>query len=324
MSVDTDSDVDVAGPGVDEPDVPALRPPGPRPAQSAAAALGLVALLVSALVGGNLFGLRDRTVGAGGPESRPPASGRAVPSGAAAPVDAPAAEPRAEPEATRIRSQPWWQMVTNLDGSESTDADSFTIDDGALQWRVRWSCDEGGLIIDDGSGGDPIVEADCPGSGEGYGLDTGPVTLAVEADGPWELEVEQQLDVPLVEAPTAAMTDPATTTAITGTFYRMDQSGTGALTFYRLADGSHVLRLDDFFVSPNVDLEIRLSTLAEPRTTEEYMSAPSVGVAPLDITAGSMNFVVPPDVDPTEFASVVIWCPLIDSAYAAATLEPAA
>lgn len=35
-----------------------------------------------------------------------------------------------------------------------------------------------------------------------------------------------------------------------------------------------------------------------------------------------MNFAVPAEVDPAQYRSVVIWCPLIDSAYAAATLVP--
>ena len=102
----------------------------------------------------------------------------------------------------------------------------------------------------------------------------------------------------------------------------MDQSVEGPVTIYRLADGEHALRLDDFFVTPNIDLEIRLSPLEAPGTTEEFMRAPSTWVAPLDVTAGSMNFTVPPEAEPSEYRSVVIWCPLIDSAYAAATLVP--
>lgn len=54
----------------------------------------------------------------------------------------------------------------------------------------------------------------------------------------------------------------------------MDQSGTGAVTIYRLADGSAALRLDDFFVTPNVDLEIHLSPLEAPQTTDEFLASP--------------------------------------------------
>jgi hypothetical protein len=46
-----------------------------------------------------------------------------------------------------------------------------------------------------------------------------------------------------------------------------------------------------------------------------------VYAAPLDITTGSLNFTLPPDVNPARYKSLVVWCPIIDSAYAAATLR---
>ncbi|MEX2658660.1 MAG: DM13 domain-containing protein, partial [Acidimicrobiales bacterium] len=151
----------------------------------------------------------------------------------------------------------------------------------------------------------------------------GTIEVEVASDGPWELLVEQQVDIPLEEEPLPSMSAPGTSVVATGDFYRMDQTGKGSITVYRLEDGSHALRLDDFYVSPNVDLEITLSPLEAPRTTPEFMAAPWVRAAPLDITAGSLNFMLPREVDPTKYKSVVIWCPLIDSAYAAATLKAA-
>jgi hypothetical protein len=103
--------------------------------------------------------------------------------------------------------------------------------------------------------------------------------------------------------------------------YRMDQVGTGTLNIYQTGDGRHLLRLDSFFVTANVDLELRFSPLEAPRTTEQFMGSPSVWAAPLDVTTGSLNFTLPPDVDPAPYRSVVVWCPIIDSAYAAATLR---
>jgi hypothetical protein len=146
------------------------------------------------------------------------------------------------------------------------------------------------------------------------------MTLTVNADDAWELKVEQQVDVPLVEPPSPEMTAPGARAVASGSFYRMDQSGTGRLTLYRLATGGYAMRLDDFFVTANIDLEIRFSQAAAPHTTDDYLGSPSASVAPLDITAGSMNFTVPSGVDPTQYHSVVIWCPTITSAYAAASL----
>ncbi len=290
--------------------------PPDAPARRVLTALGLVALAASAAFGGDLFGVRERVLGPTTPQPRPAAVSRAAEGVAATPATtAPAGE-------TVLRSQPWWQDVAVLEGDGPTTTAPFAIDGGAIQWRASWTCRSGRLVVRAGTGSDPLVEADCPGTGAGYSTETGPTRLQVEASRSWELRIQQQLDVPLVEPPLPAMTAAGAVIELTGSFYRMDQSATGTVTIYRLADGEHALRLDDFFVTPNIDLEIHLSPLEAPRTSEEFMSAPSAWIAPLDVTAGSMNFTVPLEVDPAEYRSVVIWCPLIDSAYAAATLTP--
>jgi hypothetical protein len=100
--------------------------------------------------------------------------------------------------------------------------------------------------------------------------------------------------------------------------YDIDRVGRGVIKLYRLGDGSRVLRLEDFFVSINSDLEIRLSELARPTTTDEIAKAPVRTIVPLTATTGSMNYPLPPDVDLERFRSIVIWCELTRNAYAAA------
>lgn len=95
------------------------------------------------------------------------------------------------------------------------------------------------------------------------------------------------------------------------------------MTFYRLPDGRRALRLQDFYVTPNVDLEIRLSPLRMPHSARQFRSVRSELVHRLVVTVGSMNFVLPHGVEPTRYRSVVIWCENLSSAYAAATFEPA-
>jgi len=148
--------------------------------------------------------------------------------------------------------------------------------------------------------------------------------MQVTADGPWKLEVEQQVDVPLVEPPLATMTAPGAAALSKGSFYNIDQQANGTVTSYRLPDGTHALRLEDFFVSPNSELEVRLSPLSAPHTTDEYAATPSQLVTKLDVTTGSLNFMLPAAIDPARFRSVVIWCQLVNSAYGAATLGPGA
>lgn len=294
---------------------PAVTPSPPsRVGSRLPAALGLLALVASALFGGNVLGVREHFLGSETPTARPAAVSRAA--DGAGPGSA-----ALTPKQTVLRSQPWWQGVTTLEGVGPTTTAAFAIDDAAIQWRVTPTCQTGRLVVRTPGQAAAVVDAACPGPEIGYGIETGSVALEVSADGPWQLQIEQQVDVPLTEPPLPEMTAPGAA-VLSGSFYRVDQVGMGTVTIYRLPDGSYALRLDDFFVTANVDLELQLSMLEAPQTTEEVRDARSGSIASLDVTAGSLNFAVPPDLDPTKFNSLVIWCELTRNAYAAATLKP--
>ena len=291
-------------------------PPSPGP-NRALTALGLLALLASALFGGNALGVRERFLGSETPVARATAVSRTID-----PVNGPT--PTAmPPKETVLRSQPWWQAVTKLEGVGSMTMPPLTIDGGAIQWRVKWTCQSGQLVVRAPNQSRAVVNAACPGTQIGYGAQKGSLTLQVTADGPWQLEVDQQVDVPLNEPPRPAMTAPGTVAVATGSFYRVDQVGTGTATIYRLADRTYALRLDTFFVTANSDLELQLSPLEAPSSTEQVSTARSQTIASLDVTAGSLNFTVPPGLDPTKYRSLVIWCERTRNAYAAASLKPA-
>jgi len=279
---------------------------------------GLVAVLASALVGGNFLGARERLWGSESPEARPTAASREAGELAEA---APTQTTAPAQNQSVLKSQPWWQGLTKLQGNGTTTTTPFTVSQDALQWRAKWSCETGRLRVRVPGQPRPIIDAACPGADTGYGVRKGAVALEVTADGPWTLTVDQQVDVPLIEPPLPAMSAPDTRLVFTGSLYRIDQVGTGTVNIYQTADGRHLLRLDSFFVTANIDLELRFSPLEAPRTTEQYMNAPSVWVAPLDVTTGSLNFTIPPDVNPARYRSLVVWCPIIDSAYSAATLR---
>lgn len=305
-----------------QPDVAEPRPevtgsPPDARAKRWLSVLGLVALVGSALFGGNVWGVRERFLGSETPEAKAPAASRGtggVPAAAVTTVP---------PKETVLRSHPWWQGVTKLEGSGSMTAPAFTVDPGAIQWRVRWTCQTGRLQVRAAEQRRAVVDASCPGSEIGYGTRTGSVSLEVTADGPWQLQVDQQIDVPLNEPPLPAMAAPGALKVASGSFYRVDQVGMGTVTIYRLPDGSHALRLDDFFVTANSDLELQLSPLEAPRTTEQVANARSGTIAALDVTAGAFNFKVPAELDPAKYRSLVIWCERTSNAYAAASLAPA-
>src|SRR5205823_870315 len=125
-------------------------------------------------------------------------------------------------------------------------------DKSAIQWRMRWSCTTGRLVVAVSSQRGSLVDAPCPGKGTAESTHLGPTTARISAAGTWDAQVDQQVDVPLDQPPLPAMRAPDTQTAATGRFYRIDQSATGRATFYRLADGGYALRLDPFYVTPNV------------------------------------------------------------------------
>jgi len=294
-----------------------LSGPAASNAQRLLSVVGVLAVVASGAVGGNLLGSRERLWGSESPVARPAAGSRDASTDVASPT------PTVPPSQaqTVLRSQPWWRGVTKLEGNGSTSAAPFTVADDSLQWRARWTCETGRLLVRVPNQTRPVVDAACPGASTGYSVRKGAVGVAITADGPWSMVIDQQVDVPLREPPLPVMTEPGTRTILTGSLYRIDQVGTGTINVYRLADGRTALRLDEFFVTANIDLELRFSPLEAPRSTQEYMNSPSVWAAPLDVTTGSLNFIIPPEVDPSRYRSVVVWCPIIDSAYAAATLK---
>lgn len=277
-------------------------------------AAGLLVLAGSALFALDVFGVRTDVLGEEPPEARPPATARQA--------DASSPDDGQETEATIVRSHPWWQALATLEG-DGDEVETVAVDEAALQWRVNWECESGGLTVTAEGHDEALVDATCPGSGTAYSSRPGETTLEVDAGGAWSATVHHQIDVPLEEPPTEAMTDPATEQVARGSFYDMDQTGRGEVVIYRLPDGRHELRLDDFFVSPNVDLEIRLSPQQRPQSTEDFDLEGSEYVDTLEATTGSMNFTVPDDLDPAQYQSVVIWCPPLSQAYAAATLSHA-
>jgi hypothetical protein len=301
---------------VKEPKTFEAAPAGPRKTVSyrgVAGWAGLLVVVVTAVIGSNMFAVRDHLFGTATPKAAPPAVGRVQ--GAAPTQNTLPAAP------TSLRSQPWWQDVTTLDGVGTSSPAPFTIASGAIQYRVTWTCATGRLQVRSAARpGKPIVDGTCPGGAAGYSDQTGTTALQVTADGPWHLVIAQQIDSPLVEPPLPGMTAPGASAISSGTFYNIDKAATGKVTVYRQADGSYAVRLDDFFVSPTSDLELRFSGLDAPHNSQDVENASSDLISVMDVTAGSLNYKVPPGVDPTKYRSIVIWCRPISSAYGAAVL----
>ncbi len=285
------------------------------PLRSAIGGLILAFLAVSAVYSGGFFGLRDALP--------PPATKAGTATGPAS--GAFTSTSSAATPASARRSQPWWQPVATFSGDGDDETRPFAIADHAIQWRIAWECERGafGLQPRRPSGkpfGHPLAQtSSCPDKAVGYSVERGPTSLAIRAGGPWRARVEQQVDLPLVEPPLAASR--RSRVLARGRFGGVDREGSGEVRIHRLRDGSAALRLENFYVSPNVDLEAWLSESPGPRTTRQATRAPFRRVAFLKATAGSMNFRVPDGVDLGRYRSVVIWCEITHNAYAAAPLR---
>ncbi len=298
------------------PPGPAAPPPSPPgPLRRTVGALILAAMGLSAAYSANAWDLRDRY--------RPPVTrlGDRAPAPAVAAPEAPVAQ-----VANDIRSQPWWQPVTTLRGEGSGPSESFSVDRNALQWRVKWRCTSGSLrLVPAQVPGKPLprplADTACPAEGTGFSVRTGRFELQATATAPWEAAVEQQVDVPLVEPLPSEADAPEARVLATASMYDVDRVGKGSVRIIALPGGQRLLRLDDFFVSINSDLEIWLSEAPHPTSTPEAAASPHRRVSFLKATAGSMNYELPADLDLSRYRSIVIWCELTSNAYAAATLE---
>lgn len=221
------------------------------------------------------------------------------------------------------RTAPRWETVITLAGTGATRTDPFEILAGAIQWRARWKCEAGHLkvtTIPPPRRGTALIDGGCPGNEEGYSIVTGPVRLVVAATGPWELIVDQQVDFPLREPPLEGM-DTAPVLG-EGDFFNVEMEGKGKVRLYKLADGRHALRFEDFQVSNNTDLFLWLSESPNPRTSADAAGTPHVILGNLRSTVGDQNYVLPPDLPPERVKSLVIWCAPIAVAYIAAVLGP--
>lgn len=295
-----------------EPAAPPPKPPAPNSARRPILGwLALAALLASAVLGSNMFSLRDRLFGSAIPEAAAPAAGR----------DAFSSVQGAEAAPTTLRSQPWWQDVTTLRGTGNASSSPFTIGAAAIQWRAKATCPSGRIVVRAPKQPKPLVDAACSAGVVTEANGNGGMRLDVEAAGAWRLQIAQQIDAPLVEPPLAAMTARGARKVATGSFYKVEKTGKGKVAIYRQADGRYSLRLERFFVSPTIDLEVRLSPRETPRTTKDFTSARSKLVSFMDVTAGSLNYKVADKVDPARFKSVVIWCAATRQVYAAASLR---
>jgi hypothetical protein len=108
---------------------------------------------------------------------------------------------------------------------------------------------------------------------------------------------------------------------LSGDFEDVDSAhrGSGTATIYQLEDGSHVLRLEDFEVTNGPDLHVLLAPTNNPDSRDAIDGYIDLGSLKGNI--GDQNYELPPDVDPAEFGSVVIYCEPFHVIFSTASLS---
>jgi len=106
-----------------------------------------------------------------------------------------------------------------------------------------------------------------------------------------------------------------------GSFYDVIHAGGGEALVYQLADGSRILRLQDFKVDNGPDLHVYLVPLNPIPSSIGTEIPGSVDLGALKGNIGDQNYEIPADLDLSQFQSVVIWCQPFRVPFIAATLS---
>ena len=108
-----------------------------------------------------------------------------------------------------------------------------------------------------------------------------------------------------------------------GSFRDQDSfhKGSGQATIYHGADGSLVLRLEDFKSTNGPDLHVILSPSQNPKNQAQVKSPGYVDLGKLKGNVGNQNYSIPDEVDISAQGSVVIYCKPFHVIFSVASLQ---
>lgn len=154
------------------------------------------------------------------------------------------------------------------------------------------------------------------------------ITQEVDEAFPSNTAVDSELDTAPQdkeegEQETPSVTIPEPMLLTEGVFEDVDiiHKGTGRAAIYTLADGSRVLRLEDFEVTNGPELHVVLSVHERPRNQSETKQVGFVDLGDLKGNKGNQNYILPADLVLDEIKSVVIYCYPFNVVFSSATLQ---
>lgn len=154
---------------------------------------------------------------------------------------------------------------------------------------------------------------------------------------PWKLWQDRTVEEALpaaadTSAPAAAGTTapaapaPGPRTLAGGELISHEHTTSGTVRLLRLADGSHVVRLENLDTSNGPDLRVWLTDAPLKEGVggwRVFDDGAHVSLGRLKGNKGSQNYAVPQDVDLARYSSVSIWCDRFDVSFGAAELTRA-
>ena len=120
-----------------------------------------------------------------------------------------------------------------------------------------------------------------------------------------------------------AMADDAKPVVVAaGQFRDADEfhQGAGTVTLYRLPDGTHLLRFEDFRVTNGPQLHVLLANHAEPASSAD-LEGGYVDLGGLKGNVGSQNYEIAADIAIDPVKSIVIYCKPFHVVFSTATLS---
>jgi hypothetical protein len=125
--------------------------------------------------------------------------------------------------------------------------------------------------------------------------------------------------VPTVSAPSEPTGSDEPVEIARGTFISREHETTGTARLLRLPDGQQILRLEGFETSNGPALYVYLSQ--NPAAGEDGLFDDDyVDLGELKGNIGDQNYVIPAEIDPLGFTSVVVWCDRFSVSFGAADL----
>ena len=104
-----------------------------------------------------------------------------------------------------------------------------------------------------------------------------------------------------------------------GTFISREHETTGTARILRLADGQQILRLEGFETSNGPALFVYLSQ--NPADGEDgAFDDDYIDLGELKGNVGDQNYVIPAEIDPLGYTSVVVWCDRFSVSFGAADI----